>query len=194
MLQNFASLPMTTMAYITKTGYCAQTPIPTKFVRGAVEKIGDMEVVLAGTCPQYGYDQVDGTGVMGDPDSDFPGNLIKFVRFNTNAKMPMTTMAYVSKDGWCAQTPIPTMYVKGAIEKPGDMMVVLAETCAGAGYPHSAGSATMEDPDPDFKGNIIKFEKFTAKVEMPMTTMAYVSNEGWCAETPIPSMFVQGAE
>ena len=42
---------------------------------------------------------------------------------NLAAPIEMTTMAYISKEGWCAQTPIPTKYVKGAIKNYGEARV-----------------------------------------------------------------------
>ena len=80
--------------------------------------------------------------------------------YSSNVNDPMTTMAYVSKDGWCAQTPIPTKYVEGAVKNIGNMQIVIDKTCAEVGYFQAAGTGTMEDPDADFKGHMINFDKY----------------------------------
>ena len=67
---------------------------------------------------------------MDDPDSDFKDKVIEYMGYTSNVNEPLTTMAYVSKDGWCAQTPIPTKYVEGAVTKIGNMQVVIDKTCA----------------------------------------------------------------
>ena len=55
------------------------------------------------------------------------------------------------------------MYVHGACEKIGDMQAVHAGTCAEYGYGHANGTGSMEDPDSDFKGNMIKYTKYVKK-------------------------------